>query len=44
MSIIFFLGFLLVLFGRIPEELFDNDCFYLWALFSIADALWIKGR
>lgn len=44
MSIIFLLGFLLSMCGRIPAEQFDTDCFYIWALFSIADALWFKER
>ena len=44
MSIVFLLGFVMVLCGEIPAEQFDMDCFYLWALFSIADAFWLGGR
>lgn len=44
MSFLFLCGFLMMVNGQIPAEEFNYEVFTLWALFSIADALWIKGR
>lgn len=50
MSLVLFIGFLLFLNGRINPEYFTDEYFIAWALFSIADALWLylpkirKGR
>jgi len=44
MSFLFLFWFLLVLAGKEPKPDFTNDVFIVWALFSIADALWFKGR
>ena len=44
MSLIFLIGFLLTMAGKIPTEEFTSECFIVWALFSIADALWVRGN
>ena len=44
MSFLFLFGFIMVISGQIPAEEFTAEVFGLWALFSIADALWMKGR
>lgn len=43
MSLVFFIGFVMTAIGKIPKEDFDNETYIIWALFSIADALWMKG-
>ena len=43
MSLILLIGFIMVMVGEIPAENFTEDVFVVWALFSIADALWV-GR
>ena len=42
MSFLFLCGFIMVLRGQIPVEDFGTEVFGLWALFSIADALWLR--
>lgn len=44
MSLVFLVGFIMALCGKIPYEDFNTECFYIWALFSIADALWVRLR
>lgn len=44
MSVVYLVGFLAALTGRMPSAWFTEDCFIVWALFSIADALWVRGR
>jgi hypothetical protein len=44
MSLWFLIGFVMSLFGKIPKEEMTDEYFIIWALFSIADALWMKGR
>ena len=44
MSLLFLIGFIMAAKGQIPPEQFGDECFQVWALFSIADALWIRGR
>ena len=41
MSIICFLGAIYMFLNDIPPE---NSYLIVWALFSIADALWVRGR
>ena len=43
MSLIFLIGFIMAYTGQLSPAEFDTDCLIAWALFSIADALWI-GR
>lgn len=42
MSLVFLVNFIMVLLDKIPAENMTNEYFYMWALFSIADALWVK--
>lgn len=42
MSLMFFVGFIMVFKGTLGMEI-DNQFFYIWALFSIADALWWRA-
>lgn len=41
MSILCLAGFIYAIIDGIPV---DNEYFIIWALFAIADALWVKGR
>ena len=43
MSLIFLMGFLLVMNGEIDPQTLTEDGFYVWALFAIADALWFRN-
>ena len=43
MSLIFLIGFIMIAMGKMPMEYYTEDVFIMWALFSIADALWF-GR
>lgn len=43
MSLLFLIGFIMAYTGRLSPAEFNTDCFIVWALFSIADALWIRG-
>ena len=42
MSLVFLFDFIMVLIGKAPKEDFTDNMFIMWALFSIADALWFK--
>jgi len=42
MSLIGLIGFIMTITGDISPELFTDDVMTQWALFSIADALWIR--
>lgn len=42
MSLILLVGFILAATGEMPMEYYTNDIFTIWALFSIADALWLR--
>lgn len=44
MSLILLLGFLMMYTEKIPREELTYEYLVVWALFSIADALWVKGR
>ena len=44
MSLIFFFGFVLVLLGAAPGEDLYPEYYATWALFAIADALWVRGE
>ena len=44
MSVLFLFGFMAMINGNIPVEDFNGEVFTIWALFSIADALWVRGR
>ena len=43
MSFIFFFGFVCTLFGAAPGEDLYPEYYAVWALFAIADALWVRG-
>ena len=43
MSLLCLIGVIAALMGEMPEEYFTDNFFIVWALFSIADALW-TGR
>lgn len=43
MSLVFLIGFIMVMMGEIPAEHYTDNTFIVWALFSIADAIWV-GR
>lgn len=42
MSLVFLVAFIMILSGKLPAEELTNEFFYIWALFSIADALWVR--
>ena len=42
MSVLFLIGFIMAYTGKIDPLTFDTECFIMWALFSIADALWFR--
>jgi hypothetical protein len=42
MSLVFLGAFIMVVAGKMSAESFTTDVFIVWALFSIADALWVK--
>lgn len=44
MSLLFLIGFVMVTCGKIPTEEFDTEYLVIWALFAIADALWVRGK
>ncbi len=43
MSLLFLIAFIMAMTGELPAEQFTDNMFIMWALFSIADALWV-GR
>jgi hypothetical protein len=43
MSLIFLIGCLGIYFGAIPEYELTVEYLVVWALFAIADALWVRG-
>ena len=43
MSLIFLIGCLMMFADKIPQDNLTGEYLVVWALFAIADALWIKG-
>lgn len=43
MSLMFFMGFICAMRGAAPAEDLYPEYYALWALFAIADALWVRG-
>jgi hypothetical protein len=43
MSAIFLFHFLLIMSGEMDPQTMQDETFYVWALFAIADALWFRN-
>ena len=43
MSLTLLIGFLMMYAEKIPREELSFEYLVVWALFSIADALWVRG-
>lgn len=43
MSLIMLIGFLMMYAGKLPSSDLTYEYLAIWALFAIADALWIRG-
>ena len=44
MSFLFLAAFLAMVQDKIPADEMTTEFFIIWALFSIADALWIRRK
>ena len=44
MSLVCLTAFLMAAADKLPSEELTDEFFIIWALFAIADALWLRGK